>query len=242
MRIVLLALAINVSGCTCIGDEIRMQLQPEVKEVSDVARNDKAPWRRAHVRRDIMKTFGGGRDPFRYWFVTDYLTFREGPENAPELWSLNLRAVNEQRHSMDAVKAQLKERWKLTWAADGHALAVRLDRKDEPWTYVALDLGDYPYICEHWRFGAGDDDPFAAGSAPSTRALLLDVLRGVVEKGKHHDDTVYSGEVDVAVKYACTHRGDKELVEAARAAVERRGKKKDEYDIKGIDASCLDEK
>ncbi|MBI2390036.1 MAG: hypothetical protein HYV09_10645 [Deltaproteobacteria bacterium] len=241
VRMVFAGTLVGVSGCTCIENELKLRMQPQEQAVSAAARSDKASWREAVVRREVRKVDASGRDPFRYWTVTESILLREGPKGAPDVWHVRLATLNAQRDPTEEVRRRLDLRWVLVYAPDGHGLSVRVDRKDEAWTYVALDSGDFPLHCPHWTFGEDTDDPFGSGAAPSTRALHLDVLRGVVAKGKKHDGSVYRDEVDAAVAFTCAHRKDRELVDAVRAAVEARGKKKGPSDLRGIDASCLDE-
>lgn len=216
LRWVALAAALGLSGCTCLGNELAMRRQPQQSEVSAVVRNDKAPWREAVIRREVGKVVASGRDPFNYWTVVDSLELRQGPEKAPERWTLQLASKNEQQTSAAEVRRNLELRWVLAYADDGHGLAVRVDRPDAPWTYVALDLGDYPLHCTHWTFGGGDDRPFDA--APTTRAVLLDALRGAAGKGEKHGEGPYETEVAIAADFACSHLDDRELADAVRAA------------------------
>jgi len=83
----------------------------------------------------------------------------------------------------DRVKSFRRAR--LSFAADGHALALSTD-EGKAWRYVALDAGERPFYCRHVSFQGAD--PWA--SAPTTRALALEILASSnepgVETGRNH--------------------------------------------------------
>lgn len=108
----------------------------------------------------------------------------------------------------------------LRFAGDGHALALSRD-KGATWVYVALDAGDEPFFCSH--ASCSGPDPWSG--APTTRALVLEILASSMQegatKGRNHatrDEQPPSSlqqeaipEFRAAVGYAGAHLADAEL-------------------------------
>ena len=123
-------------------------------------------------------------------------------------------------------------RYALSFADDGHALAVSSD-DGARWSYVALDVGrGAPFYCPHTRFGK-EGAPF--DGAPDTRSLALQILGSGTDaqrvSGPNHAEALIAGgegvafyaELSGAAAYARAHADDAELRLALTAALLRPG-------------------
>lgn len=116
----------------------------------------------------------------------------------------------------------------LQFAPDGHAIIFSTDNGGQ-WNYVALDAGEKPVACMHLTFAsavpAGDPWP----KAPTTRALMLEILASSAaeQNAPQHLDSSNQGweeeEFEAAMRFVCAHPDDGELQKALVEAVVRPG-------------------